>query len=503
MKECKRIFIQNRILILINFGVLCFLCGNLLRKYRTVNMGIWGYMLSILTNHYYILYCVFPILLITTARHIRSINDIEIIRYNNAFEEIKISTKSFIQGLTLYMVSHLVIAFIIGIRAFGLSIKQKNIEVAVYDELIEILNMYIQYFDNSLFGVIANVVYFLFGFTVLVALLSYVNYRYKYKNMIVLSILIYIFTFIGFKTEAKTILPLICFDNYILLHHGLFVNGTEKFILTILFGVFTIWFCFGKRFKFDYSSFNGLIISRREKFISVIVVIVLFLLELLKSARYVDFNFKDVIILALFGTNKNHMSFISWLRLSILYLTPLFFIGMADSRMKKYGQSPILIRIKNKLDFECKLTREYIEYICLYIVFVYVLGNIFYFMGNADIRDEVYWIRELNIDFTYGILNVYFIIFLINLIFDFVIFKIIAKLTNEVISFLTILFCKFIFYMFPILNLFNLNFGMVNLFDEMKNKYELVIKVGLLLIVSIIYFIVVNARRLKYGNYKN
>lgn len=503
MKKYKKIFVENSMLLLINFGVLCFLCGSILREYREMDMGVWGYVLSTLSNHYYILYCVFPILLIITARHIRNASDIERIRYRNSFQQIKMSTKSFIEWLALYMLAHLLVAFVIGIRTFGLSVHLKNIETAGYDELVLILNMYSKYFHNLVFAVLANVGYFLFGFAMLVALLSYVNYKYKYRNMLILSVFIYIFTFIGFKTDLKMIVPIICFDNFILLHHGLFVNGTAKFLLTVLFAVLVIQFCFGKRFKFDDYGLEHFIISKKEKILSCIIVFILFLLELFRTIGDQDFNFKDVIITGLFGTNENYVSFVPWLRLTILYLTPLFFIGVSDSRMKKYGQAPILIRFKNKLEFECKLINEYIKYICLYTGFVYVIGNVLYFLGNFGTHDEMYLIRAFNVHFTYGILNMYFVIFLVNLMFDFFIFKIIAEFTHAIASVLVVLFCKFIFFMVPIANIFDLNFGMVNLFDGLKNKYELGIKIFTVAIVSVIYFIVINTRRLKHGNHQN
>lgn len=501
--KCKRIFFENRILLLINFGALCFLCGSVLREYREVNMGILGYTLSILTNHYYILYCVFPILLIIIARHIRNVTDIEMIRFGNAFQQIKMSVESFIQWLIVYITLHLVITFVIGIRTFGFSIHTQNIKVKVYDELIEILNMYIEYFGNSVFAVILNVGYFLFGFTVLIALLSYINYRYKYRNVILSSVFVYIMTFIGFKTEIKTIVPLVCFNNFILLHHGLFVNGLAKFLLNILFGVLLIQFCFGKFVKNNKYSFNNFIISKKEKYVSVIVVLILFLLELLRTMGNVDFNVKDVIITTLFGANENYVSFIPWLRLTIFYLTPLFFIGIADSRMKKYGQAPILIRTKSKLNFERKLMGVYLRYIFLYTFFVYALVSIFYFMGGIGIRGEEYLVSTFNINFTYGILSMYFVIFLVNLIFDFVIFRILCKFTNGIVPLLLILFFKFVFFMVPTSNLFDLNFGMSSLFDGINNKYELLIKVVIVSVLIVIYFAIINARRIKYGNHQN
>lgn len=500
LRKCKRVFIENKILLLINFSLLCYICGSTLQEYRRVDMGIWTYMLSILTNHYFILYCVFPVLLIIIARYIRNIDDIEIIRYNSAFTQIKSSTMSFVKWLILFMTIQLAIIFTIGIRTFALSINSQSIKAEVYDELIEILNTYIDYFSNSLFAVLLNMGYFLFGFTVLIALLSYINYRYNYRNVILSSVLIYILTFIGFKTELKTIAPIVCFDNFILLHHGLFVNGTIKFLLTVLFGLLLILFCFGKMFKTNNYGFKDFIISKREKLISFIIVLIVFLLELLRTIGGANFNFKDVIVTTLFGVNRNYSSFIPWLRLVILYLTPLFFIGIAESRMKMYGQAPILLRYKSMLNFECKLIKEYMTYILLYSLFAYAIGCFLYFMGGINVHVEEYLINEFNIKFTFGIMSMYFIIFFLYLRFDFVIFKILCKFINAIGSILSIIFLKFIFFILPTINLLDLNFGMSNLFDGINNKYELAIKLLIISVLNAMYFIFISMRRIKYGN---
>lgn len=65
--------------------------------------------------------------------------------------------------------------------------------------------------------------------------------------MIIVSVLIYILTFIGFKTEIKSLLPILCFNNYILLHHGLFVNGVLKFALVLMTGLIILLFSTGQR----------------------------------------------------------------------------------------------------------------------------------------------------------------------------------------------------------------------------------------------------------------
>jgi hypothetical protein len=487
-----RIFSENKILLLINFFVLCFICGRELKYFKNINMGVWGYIMIILTNHYYVLYCVLPILFIVIAKHIKGISQIEIIRYRNSFHQIRSTVNEYIQWLFVYFILHLLILFVIGIGTFGLNFQLKAIDLTGYNELILLLNKYIENFHSPYIAIISIILYYIFGFMVLLSLLSYVNYRFGYKKVIVVSVIVYVMTFIGFKTELKTILPVVCFNNFILLHHGLFVNGIAKFILVILFGLGVVMFCFGKKIK--HSGFNSFIITRKEKIITLSIVLVLILLEIFRS-----FNIRDVMLTTMFGISENSISFIGWMRLTIMYMLPLFFIGIADSRVERYSQAPILIRFKNKASFEYAFSKEYIKYICLYTLSLFIIGNLtFHLGGSTNVGD--YLFETFGIAFTNKILNIYLSIFFINLLFEFVIFEILNNFINAVGTVILMLLVKFIFFLAPQINYLNINFGIINLYDNVNSIGKLCFKTSILIVAILAYYIFLYVRRVKHVN---
>ncbi len=487
INRVKRIVLDNKILLIINFLILCFICGYELKQYQGININIFSYIVIILTNHYYILYCMLPIILIIITKYIKNISSIEIIRYKNFFQQISKSVKIFIIFLFIYSLSHLILISTIGFNVFKLSSNQVIINQTMYDELISVLNKYIYFFNgNMVFAIILIVVYMVFGFTVLISLLSYINYKYGYKKTILFMILIYIFTFIGFKTEIKNILPIMCFNNFILLHHILFVDNVINFIFVVLIGVIIILFCLGKiNIK---NNFDNIIVTKKEILLTLIVPISIILLEVSKNVFISKVDFKNVVAYIFVGSSENFPSFVSWLSLLILYLTPLFFISISDSRLKQYGQFPFLIRFKNKADFLYRVENKYLKYILLYVLVIIVFSNLFFNLPFFKTSDNLFYFKISN-----TVLNLYFLIFTVYLLFDYVLFSIINKYFNNIFSILFIIFYKFILFLFPQFNFIYLNFGILNLYS---NDHLLILKIIILAIIIILYFI----RRFKNVN---
>lgn len=492
----SKIFIENKILLFINFCVLCFICGFELKKYQLIGMSVWEYIIMILTNHYYILYCVLPILLILISKYIKGIQDIEKIRYRNLFHQTRQSTKRFAYWIFLYSISHLIIIFIIGFTKLSVSFKNEIINLTIHDELVLLLNEYTSFFGNPILAIISIVGYMLFGFTVLVSLLSYINQRYSYKRMIFISIIVYILTFIGFKTEVKTLFPLICFNNYILLHHALFVNYGIKFILIVLTELLILFLCQGKRGMVG-GSFDKFVLTRKETFISMMIPMLIIMVELFRCIIMTGFSLKNVIINVLVGTSIQTSSFISWLGLTIIYMTPLFFVGVSDSRFNKYAQLPLLIRFKNKLDFRYMMEKRYIKYIFSYVLMIVVIGNLLLGLSSGTI-DNLF--EMFGVELSIKMLNIFFLVFITYLLFDYTLFRILSVYLGNVFSIVLLLLYKFSCFLLPDLNLLYTNFGIINLYENIGNKVELEFKILFVLTIVILYFISTYVRRSRYAN---
>ncbi|MDO4764823.1 MAG: hypothetical protein Q4A29_02095 [Eubacteriales bacterium] len=374
------------------------------------------------------------------------------------------------------------------------------LNLALPDEQIILLNQYSSYFHNPIIATTVIIIYMIFGFSVLVALLSHINNKYGYKKMVLAAVIVYMMTFIGFKTQIKTLIPFICFNNYILLHHSLFVNGSASFIGLLLSGVVILGFCLGKIKIINKINFGTFVLSPKEKIISILFPVVLLSIESLKGLVEFDFNLRNVIITTFLGVSQYSSTFISWIKLTSLYMIPLFFIGVSSSRIKTFAQAPIVIRYKNKYDFEYRITMEYFKYIILYTFVLVVIGNMLYSLEPALFQSKDYLFEMFQVEFTSKILNIYFIVFFVNLLFDFVFFMTISKYLSNVAATVLILVFKFIFYLLPKINYLYLNFGILNLYEKIEFAQHLLLKLFIMLVGIVGYFGVMIIRRYKYVN---
>ena len=494
------IFWQNRKILLLNFCVLCFLCGTELKEAENYDFGVWGYLIAVLTNHYYILYCLLPIMLIILTRYFRRTRDIEIIRYKTRFHQNRRNVRYFLYWLCSYFTLKAGIVFLIGIKTFGLSAHIEPLEITGYDELLLIYNLYAEFFRSPVVAAAAIIVYFILGFTFLLSVLGYINNRYGYQKVIAVSILVYMLAMLGFKSELKSAVPFICFNNFILLHHGLFVNGVTKFIALLVFAALVMAFCLGLRIKLKMPRMNDLIITSKEKLITVTIVFLLVSAELLRGYAGTDFNVRDTMLGLMIGSSENTVDFLSWLKLTIVYLLPLFFIGISDQRLKTYCQAPVLLRFKHEKLFGCRVAAKNLQYLLLYVFVIWSIGCLTYWAGSASRTNTAFMAETFGAVYSLDIWHIFIAVFLVNLLSDFVLFKVLSKRIGEVLTMIALLLCKFIFYLVPELNIFNLNFGLIDLYEYLGQDAAVDAASLVPVFIVLLYAAVMTRRRFRYGD---
>lgn len=499
--KISSLFLENRGILVINFFVLCYICGVELEQAKTYNIGIWGYIIMILSNHYYILYCLLPIMFIILTKYLRKIRSVELVRYRNRYEQSRKMVADFICWLVSYFTIKVCVIVAIGVRTFGLSVFPEIVDVSGYDELIIIYNSYISTFHNGIIAVIAIVAYYILGFIFLLSFLGYVNNRYGYKRVLVFCLFIYLFAIIGFRTELKSAVPFVCFNNYILLHHGLFVNGTVKFLFLIVFSVATIILSLGIKKRRGPGETSDFVITREEKNITVSLIAFMVVTEMFSGYINQEFNLRDVMLKLMFGAKAS--GFFSWLTLTIIYLIPIFFVGISDQRIKKYGQCPTVIRFKNIKSFECNVLVRDLQYTFVYVMIIWGLGCATYFLGEPSLINIEFFLENYGVRYNLNIWNLYIIFFHTNLLSDFIIFKQVSKLTNEIPAMVVLLIGKYVFFLVPEVNVFNMNFGIINLFEYLNKETAIYGWQLVLFVVVVIYVLTMLIRRMRYGNNRN
>ena len=493
MKNIEKITIENKYVLLLNFAVLCFISGDYLAQFRGANLTVWDYSLLILTDHYYIFYALIPIVFIVLAKQLRGIRDIEIIRFKDVFQYRRFSVRRFLSWMALYLLSQLIITLAVGASQFSFRIYDPIRPSPDAGEWVLLLNLYKTYFGNAIFSLLACLAYMLFGFAVFIYLLEYVNHRFSYRKAIIFSGVVYLLALLGFRTELKNFIPILSFNNFIVLHHVLASRASSNFLLVVLSGILVIGYYSGRRFGLaSQDGFEAFVISRKERVNSYLLLVTLLTIGLLRPIHAGDFSPREILVSMMMGTSQNNITFLSWLSISLLYIIPLFTIAHAHSRVYHQRKEMLLVRSESVNAFERSLIKTSLRYIARYWLVLLLLTNSIYWLGEF-IGDEVELLAPFHGEFRQIDLNVYLLFFLGSLLLDFILFRLLSRKLREVIGFLLVLLSKFLLLSFPRLHYLCINFGMLSYFEGGESPASMALKgfiIGGLIAIYLTYIFI-------------
>ena len=495
---------QNRILLLADFCVLSYVCGTKLAEFRGAGIDAFGFALGCMIDQYYILYGMLPVVFLLITRYIKNTRDIEVIRYRNIYRHIRQATKQFASWIAAYLLAHLILILTVGLICFPVSTDRKIVELTLRVDLITLLNAYVSVFGSATLAALAETGYMLFGVTVLISLLLYLNHRLGYRKMMFAATAIYLLTFVGFKMDLGTIIPVVYFNKYIILHHALFnADGVRlaRFTLLFLCGVLILLLCFGVRPWGKRTTVDVFFITKKETAIAAAVPAVFVLLQLLRSFSAAGFSLKNALASAFFGTSGQSSNFTSWLGLTILYLTPVFLVGISDSRLKQYGQIPLLTRYRNRLDFERNVEKRYLKLLLKYLLAMAIIGNALLLIPSASAEESDFLLELYGRKLSHGLLNLYFAAFGVYLLFDYVLFRSLGSYTGTIAALVFVLAGKFALFLLPAINKPLFTFGLSNLYENIENKNGLLLRAGGLFGIVLVYYSKLYFRRWRYGNH--
>jgi len=485
------LFLANRALLFLNCCVLCYVAGSARATAITYQLGLFDYALLVLVDHYYILYCVLPILLIIITKHIRSSSDIEKIRYPNINQMMRVEILSFTVWFSIYLLSSLLIVLLIGLPTFKPNLFTGTFSGSIHDEILLLLGAYASFSRIPIISILAALLYYVFGFTTLTALLSLVNNKVRQSATISIAIVILILTFIGFHTSLSNQFPILFLSNYIILHRGLFINGFPSFLLTVLTGIAIILFALGYRPPklLRISILHELTISRKMKLTTLLFIVCLILIEYFQLVYEGNFNYRDIAIRLMLGTNTEFRSFIGWIKTSLIYYLPLFFVGLSVSKIKQYQELPVFMRFESFAKLNWNILLQYISYILKYasylggfLIAMFLIGNHFSPMSKA-----LY--ESFGIHLTPSLFMGCILVFIITMMFNLALFLFVSKVTNETVAFVGILTLSFVNYLVRDLRLLNINPGILTIFEDLQqDRSSLYFKIALMTVISICFF---------------
>lgn len=487
--KVNNLFLANKALLLLNFCVLCYIAGSVRETAIRYQLELFDYALLVLVDHYYVLYCLLPILLIIITKHIRNSSDIEKVRYRNINQMMRVEISSFTAWLSLYLLSSLLIVLLIGLPTFKPNLFAGTFSGGNHDEILLLLDAYASFSRMPIVSILTALLYHVFGLTTLTALLSLVNNKIHQRATISVAVIILILTFIGFHTSLSNQFPILFFSNYIIFHRGLFINGAPSFFLTVITGLGIILIAHGYRPpKMKASMLKELTISRKMKLTTMLVIVGLILIDYFQLNYERNLNSREIVIRLMLGTNTEFRSFIGWIKSSLIYYLPIFFVGLSVSKINQYQELPVFMRFESYAKLNWNILLQYVSYILRYagcflggLIVMFLIGNNSSFMSKA-----LY--ESFGVQLTTFLFIGCVLVFMLTMMFNLILFLFVVKVTNEIVAFVGIIVLSFISYLVPGLSFLNINPGILTIFEDIQQTFPLLhIKITLMTIFIIAF----------------
>lgn len=247
LQEALQQELNNKLL----WGILLiytFIGGTYLALAKDMHASLNEYILLLLSNHYYLIYGLLFFFLFWSAHNMKRKNDLEIIRYQSYSNYFFNHLKSVFIKILLWLVMHIIIAFMLGISNMGFKTGFRAHEIPeYYSENVQMLFMFREYFKAPVLAIIAVISFLSFGFMFIYTIVFTCFQLYGNRISIIVILIVLANIFIGFKTTFdEGPLCFLFFNNYFILHHALFLNGISAVFIVLGIQIMSMWILWRK-----------------------------------------------------------------------------------------------------------------------------------------------------------------------------------------------------------------------------------------------------------------
>ncbi|EKU93045.1 Uncharacterised protein [Alloiococcus otitis] len=441
----------NKYLLLANFLVYCFFFGNNFSQGKANGFHNIEFALLTMTDHYYLLNAVFPLMLIMLTRYFKQEREEEVIRFVYRRAQVRNEVSIFACWLILYFGTQLILTLVLSTIFFPFSpnfeasLSGLNLDFALFFESI------MSVFSNPVFALLASFVYLIFGWLVLVSILSLVNSHFGYRKLVMVTVAFLIVTYLGFNTELDNSFPFLFFNQYFILHHALqaFAQSIDTFIPLPLIGLASLVYVFRpiKRLKQEEQTAESLL---RELILPKSVMkwafVLLGLLLVIDSLQVLygivntgQASLQDVIVRLTNGSHANMPDTLAWMRLLLIIMAPLFIIGSQRTLLDRYGEAHFIIRYSSKALLKAKTILTYSRFLLAYALYLVVALSLLFIAGYGSGSPSVF--QELLAFYQVPaspiqVFILLLVLLLAQLFFAFLIYILLSDLLNEVVALL-------------------------------------------------------------------
>lgn len=338
--------------------------------------------LSVITDHYYLLYFMIPLFLLLCFFVVEDDSEMVVLRYKTFFKYFVSKWSSMIVISFIFMVIQLIA---IGISGIGLSMSS-GWETESNGVIQEVFEFFSKVFVSPLLSFIASAAYMLVGLSIVAMILMWISHFVSKSNTIKIVIFVYLLSVANIKISFLWLLPITTFNHFIILHHNL--STPTRFVITIVTAILSmslILWMVKKRWNHELylpkRHLKGItpyyikeLITRKNVVILSSIVTVMVLWKYLQSGQGLSAEAWIVSMFSGHGTGSFHV--FNFIEMILLNGAPLYLMMIFIEKMTTEHSAFVTIRLNKRREMLVGLLKAILLFIFVYGILLTVIPAI-------------------------------------------------------------------------------------------------------------------------------
>lgn len=356
-------------LLLVGIGALLFSLAE--RQLSTISYE--QFLLNVITDHYYLTYCITPIFLLSVFRNLEEDSPFVLIRSKTFPRYFFTKFYAMVVQSSIFVLLQVVIICIVGIgllfyNAYPIKPDGRN----------EVLLEFAQHINTPLLAFIICALFMVVGLSVLGIMMQTMHHFLERGMVTMITITLYLYMTFGLMIPEIGNLPFISINHFIILHHN-FIAPT-RWIWTVFALIFYVaaaiilikyfWsYTIHKKWRIELKGpfFYYMGVLWTQKNLLILFGLVLFI-TFWKSMNGSQETMGDFFIRFFYGQSFENFHMLSFLEQLIYNGAPLYIIAVFMEKVSKSNHLVTFIRVRHKFDWFKAILGNGLLFLMMYVI---------------------------------------------------------------------------------------------------------------------------------------
>ncbi len=371
-----------------------------IQEAKILGWNYWEFLISALTNQYYITYFMIPVFIVFMFKLIDNEQSITLIRYERYFKYFVSLVISFIIIVIIFVALHFMEVLIIG---YGLDMTNEWSRVKYQADLMT--NM-VNVFTYPVKGIFWCLAFLVSGFSLFAVLMKLLQHFLDKRAAVIVVMALYLMGVIGMRTDIDAKVPYLFINNYILLNNAMNVLNDNFYIMLYVNGMIFAGMLYSMNNYWNKAigipGFDGsmnwylkkLFTARNICFFLILFIV----MNIANIFRYEQLTFMDMVAAVFYGHGYGYFNMMNYLWM-IVYNGAVIYVMSILIENEINGQSSIVvIRLRKRSAWINNIMKTGGFFIAFYVLLSFLVSLVVGIIFNVDFVDVSIWESGLDVN---------------------------------------------------------------------------------------------------------